>query len=184
MEALLFTLAVAAYIWELRFRWPWTIWLVAMAALWRLRRRRGETLQSLGFRPRAFLALVVGWLALSVAASHVAAALPRGLLYFLWCVLQQLIYQNLVYKPLRDELGAGWQAWAGAGVLFGFVHLPNPVLAPATLVWGALASLWFERRRDVVSLGLAQTALSWLLEEVTPPEWRRNFRVGPGYFVY
>ena len=127
---------------------------------------------------------------LSVAATIVlgwnrAFSLPllyRGLLYFVWCVFQQLMYQNMVYKRLREAFGPSWPAGVISGGLFAATHIPNPVLAPATLLWGTLSTRLFERTPSVPALGLLQTLLSVVLLWITPPEWHRNFRVGPGYF--
>lgn len=73
-----------------------------------------------------------------------------------------------------------------SGALFGAVHLPNPVLAPAAFVWGVVSCWLFERRPSVPAIGVLQFLLSsiLLLKLITPVDWRRNFRVGAGYLRF
>ncbi|MBI3667415.1 MAG: CPBP family intramembrane metalloprotease [Acidobacteria bacterium] len=191
-EALAFSLAVVSYIWVLRAVFPSSIWVYVLAALASMKQRE-ETVSSAGLGFRALTSALAGWKLwwlLSITATGALAwgqsfsieLLYRGLLYFLWCVLQQLVYQNMVYKRLREAFGPGWKAWIISGILFSSVHLPNPVLVPSTLAWGMLASRLFERQPSVPALGLLQFLLSTVLLWLTPLRWHRNFRVGPGYF--
>jgi membrane protease YdiL (CAAX protease family) len=76
----------------------------------------------------------------------------RGAMYFIWCVLQQVLLDNLIYRRLRDDLGPAWRISIIAGSLFAIAHLPNPVLVRSTLAWGAVASRLFEKRRSVIAL--------------------------------
>jgi hypothetical protein len=108
--------------------------------------------------------------------------LYRGSLYFLWCILQQFLIQNMVYRRLRDVAGPTWSNCISTGVLFSAAHVPNPVLVPATLVWGALSARMFEQRPNIVAIALLQTFLSALLLWLTPEDWSHQFRVGPGYW--
>ncbi len=159
-----FTAAVLTYIWVLRGRWPWTVWIVAALASALAMGARGQT---------AGLSRAAGW-GLAAGAVAAAAAGRQAFVYWAWCTAQQAVLQLVVYRRLRS-------AWC-CGLIFSAVHLPNPVLAPATLLWGALACRLFERYRNFPVLGIVQTLLSWGLLAVTPRNWHRNFRVGPGYF--
>lgn len=108
----------------------------------------------------------------------------HAMLYCAWCVLQQLLYQNMVCKRLRESTGPSWKSRILAGSLFGAVHLPNPVLTPATMVWGTLSGYLFEESPSVGALGLMQFLLSTSLFWVTPIRWNHDFRVGPGYWHF
>jgi hypothetical protein len=191
VEALAFTAAVLAYIWVFRFRAPWTLWLLVGWAVAALAVHR-ETLDSAGFSARHFAQAVADWrylwlgalLALALALQERLIdpqLLARGALYFSWCCAQQAIYQNLVYRRVRASLGAESQGWLVSGMIFGLVHWPNPVLVPATALWGALSSYLFERWPSVFALGLVQFLFSALLYELTPWGWHHGFRVGPRY---
>jgi hypothetical protein len=95
--------------------------------------------------------------------------------------LQQAVYQNVVYRRLRDGIAPEAHPWLLSGAIFGIVHWPNPLLVPVTTVWGAISSYLFERWPSVVALGLVQFLFSTLLYEMTPWEWHHGFRVGPRY---
>jgi Type II CAAX prenyl endopeptidase Rce1-like len=191
IEAIAFSAAVLAYIWIFRFRAPWTVWvLVAWAAIAYMVHR--ETLDSSGFSMGVFLRAVVDWrylwpaalLALGLVLQQRLAdpqLLLRGVIYFAWCCVQQAVYQNLVYRRVRSSTGPGPPAWMLSGMIFGIVHWPNPVLVPATAVWGAVSSYLFERWPSVVALALVQFLCSSLLYELTPWGWHHGFRVGPRY---
>ncbi len=193
-EAVAFALGVILYIWVLRFRWPWALGLLALAVVLSLY-LHSETVRSVGLglqELRAALADWKVWLALAAVATALLggrrilspALLDRALVYFLWCVAQQAIYQTMVYRRLRQAFGPSWRACVLSGVLFSAVHLPNPVLAPATLVWGAVSSRLFERHPSAPALGLPQFFLSTILLWLTPVEWHRNFRVGASYLQF
>jgi hypothetical protein len=191
VEALAFTAAVLLHIWVLRFRAPWTVWLLAAWAVTACV-LHGETLESCGLSARRFAQAVIAWrylwlgalLALGLVLQERVAdpQLPaRGALYFGWCCVQQAAYQNLVYRRLRAGMGIEAHPWLLSGLIFGLVHWPNPLLVPATAVWGAISSYLFERWPSIVALALVQLMFSSLLYELTPWEWHHGFRVGPRY---
>ena len=193
-EAIAFTLAVLLYIWILRFRWPSTVWLLVAAVLASCL-QHSETIRSVGLAPREIRSSLAEWKAGLLLAALATALLGgrrvftapmlyRGLLYFLWCVAQQFVYQAMICRRFRLAFGPSWRAASLSGVLFSLVHLPNPVLAPATLLWGALSSRLFERRPSVPVLGLLQFLLSSILLWLTPIAWHRNFRVGASYLHF
>jgi hypothetical protein len=103
--------------------------------------------------------------------------------YACWCVLQQLLFQNMAYRRLRDGLGASWKTSGIAGVMFAAAHLPNPILVPATFLWGTVSTRMFEARPSVPVLGVTQALLSAMLYVVTPVALNGQFRVGPGYWA-
>ena len=193
-EAFAFSAGVFLYSWVLRGVWPplGLLLVFAMAiSFWRHR----ETVDSLGLGYRAFLsamhrwrlwwlltAALVAWVVLG--RQDAAVLLGSGLRYGFWCILQQLAYQNMIYKRIANSIGRTWKARAIAATLFSAVHIPNPVLMPATLVWGYWSSYLFEQIPSVPALGVAQFLLSGALLRLTPANWSRGFRAGPGYFEF
>lgn len=111
-----------------------------------------------------------------------ARSLTDGAAYFAWSAIQQLVYQSMTYLPLRKSLKSRRRAAMLAGVAFALAHAPNPVLVPATLVWGAAASILYEQCRSIWGLALLQTLLSSMLLWLAPPQLSRSFRIGPYYF--
>ena len=185
---------MAVYIWFVRAQWPWSLLVLAALVLasfaW-----HSETLKSLGLTGGAFVDAMVAWrwwLATGMAAVAILGwmrAVPahlvyRWLVYLSWCILQQLLFQNMVYRRLRAALGSSWTTSLCAGALFAATHLPNPILVPATLVWGTVSTRMFDSRSSIPALGLWQALLSTLLSTLTPIALIRQFRVGPGYWTW
>jgi hypothetical protein len=164
--------------------------LVVVSFVW-----HSETTESLGLSLRALVGAVVAWrwwLA-SCAVSLVALVwietstsmhvVYRWFGYACWCVLQQLLFQNMAYRRLRDGLGASWKTSSIAGAMFAAAHIPNPILVPATFLWGTVSTRLFEARPSVPVLGLTQALLSAMLYVITPVALNGQFRVGPGYWA-
>jgi hypothetical protein len=192
-EAVAFTAAGLAYLWVLRRLWPSSAWVLALAALVSFR-LHAETLASLGLEYRTLITAArrwrLGWLALAAGTLWLMGRGPPAPLelraaayYFLRCLVQQLVYQNLVAKRLARALGDSWKPRAIAAALFSATHVPNPVLVPATLVWGYWSVGLSKRIFSVPALAGAQFLLSTALFWLTPLRWNRNFRVGPAYFA-
>ena len=190
IEALVFTALVLIDVWSVHSRIFWSSVCGVFALVSLLAHR-----DSLGLSMPEFGAAVRAWrVPLTISAAAVAAGLLlkehplnlllRGLVYFVWCIVQQILLQHLVYRRLRVVLGATWTASLLAGVLFTVVHIPNPVLVPATFVWGTLATRLFEHRPSILAIALLQALLSSLLIWLTPAAWNHQFRVGPGYWAY
>ena len=190
-EATAFFLALLAYLWWLVIPLPWSgvLVLLAVAESWR---RRSLTPKSLGLGWDEFRAAGRRWgvawifsVSLFLILGHrrlfSLAALTHGAVYFAWGAAQQVVYQSMTYVPLRDNLKSRGLAAGLAGVAFSIMHVPNPVLVPATYVWGVASSLLFERCRTVWGLALLQTMLSSTLFWITPPELSRDFKIGPYY---
>jgi hypothetical protein len=191
-EAIAFFLAMLAYLWLLVIPHPWTgvLLLLAVAVSWR---RRSMTPKSLGLGLAEFRASGRRWggvwilsvslfLILGYRSLFSLAALTHGAVYFVWAAAQLVVYQSMTYLPLRNNLKSRWLATGLAGAAFSIMHVPNPVLVPATFVWGVAAALLFERSRTVWGLALLQMMLSSALFWVTPPELNRDFRIGPYYY--
>jgi len=193
-EAFAFSLLVVAYIWLRPLWWSWSLLiplaLVVVSFVW-----HSESFESLGLSLRAFAGAVAAWrwwLA-SCAASLIALTwfetattihvIYRWCGYAVWCVLQQLLFQNMAYRRLRDGLGASWKTSSIAGAMFAAAHVPNPILVPATFLWGTVSTRLFEARPSVPVLGVTQALLSAMLYVLTPVALNGQFRVGPGYWA-
>jgi hypothetical protein len=191
-EAIAFFLALLAYLWWLviPLSWSGVLVLLAVAVSWR---RRALTPKSLGLGWEEFRASGRRWgvvwifsvslfLILGYRSLFSLAALTHGAVYFAWAAAQLVVYQSMTYLPLRDNLKSRWLAAGLAGAAFSIMHVPNPVLVPATFLWGIAACLLFERCRTVWGLALLQMMLSSTLFWITPPELNRDFRIGPYYY--
>jgi hypothetical protein len=193
-EAFAFSFLVVAYIWLRPLWWSWSLLiplsLVGLSFAW-----HSETFESLGLSLRAFMEAVAAWrwwLA-SCAASLVllvwietATSLDtvyRWCGYACWCVVQQLLFQNMAYRRLRSGLGASWKTSSIAGAMFAVAHLPNPILVPATFLWGTVSTRLFEARPSIPVIGFTQALLSAMLYVITPVALNGQFRVGPGYWA-
>jgi len=191
VEAIGFFLAVLAYLWFFLIPLPWTgvaLLLVVAASWW----QRSQTVESLGLGWRAlgdsvrqwgplWVICILPFLFFGYRTLFRLPTLERGLVYFAWSAAQQVVYQSMMYLPLRGGLRSARLAAALAGVAFALVHAPNPILVPATLLWGIASSLLFERCRSVWGLALLQVMLSSMLMWVTPPGLHRGFTIGPFY---
>jgi hypothetical protein len=154
-----------------------------------------ESFESLGLSLRALLNAVAAWrwwlfscavslgILLWIETTTSLHAIYRWCGYACWCVLQQLLFQNMAYRRLREGLGASWKTSSIAGAMFAAAHIPNPILVPATFLWGTVSTRLFERRPSVPVLGVTQALLSAMLYVITPVALNGQFRVGPGYWA-
>jgi membrane protease YdiL (CAAX protease family) len=71
-----------------------------------------------------------------------------------------------------------------AGTLFAAAHLPNLVLAAATLLWGIVSCALFRRYHNLWALGLAQGLLGLCFAVCVPDALHHHLRVGLGFLRY
>jgi hypothetical protein len=191
-EAVAFFCAALLFLWFLARPLAWTGVLLPAAVVlsWR---RRAMTAGSLGLGWKELCRSVRSWsvlwvlsMVLFVALGHRVlfrlAALEQGCVYFAWAAVQLVVYQSMMYMPLRNNLRSPGLAAGLSGLAFALMHVPNPVLVAGTFVWGVVACLLFERCRSIWGLALMQMMLSSMLFWVTPAELNRNFRIGPYYY--
>jgi hypothetical protein len=192
-EAFTFALVSIAYIWVRPLWWSWSL-LIPLALVVVSFIGHSESMESLGLSLRALAGAASAWRwwIASCAASLLALAwletasirvVYRWCGYACWCVLQQLLFQNMAYRRLRQGLGPSWTTSGIAGVLFAAAHIPNPILVPATFLWGTVSTRMFEARPSVPVLGVTQAILSAMLYVATPVALNGQFRVGPGYWA-
>ncbi|HSD73767.1 MAG TPA: CPBP family glutamic-type intramembrane protease [Steroidobacteraceae bacterium] len=162
--------------------------------------RRGESARQIGFRldnwPAAFRkALVVVGIAsvafLAVGAAldtwhfpsvrHTVSALPWMLA---WATAQQYGLVCFLYQRLLEILQGPRAATLGAAALFAAFHVPNPLLLIVTLGAGIVSCTLYRREPNVLVLGMAHAAVSFVLAGALPLDITRGMHVGPGYFTF
>lgn len=103
--------------------------------------------------------------------------------YVIWTLYQQFLLQDY-FMPRLTRLTTSDIAIGAAAVLFAVAHLPNLVLAAATLVWGGVSCWLFRRYRNLWILGLVQGLLGLCFAVCVPDALHHHMRVGLGYFHY
>jgi hypothetical protein len=110
--------------------------------------------------------------------------LLHGWGYIVWSIMQQFLLQSyFLLRLLRLLPGKVAPVIAAAGI-FSLAHLPNPILAPITLVWGVIACVLFLRYRNVYTLGIAHGIMGLCIAITVPNSLHRHMRVGLGYLHY
>jgi membrane protease YdiL (CAAX protease family) len=104
--------------------------------------------------------------------------------YALWAFLQQLLLLDFILLRLLRLLPGRKAAVIAAAGLFALAHLPNPVLTPATLIWGFAACLLFLRYRNVYTLATVHIIFGICIAITVPGPVDHNMRVGLGYLTY
>jgi Type II CAAX prenyl endopeptidase Rce1-like len=104
--------------------------------------------------------------------------------YIVWALMQQFILQSYFLLRLLRLLPGKMLAVGVATAIFAIAHLPNPVLTPMTLLWGAISCMLFLRYRNIYSLGLAHGIMGLCLAITVPAAMHRHMRVGLGYMRY
>jgi hypothetical protein len=180
--------------WQREFYWAAIAWIVVTTCMHR------PTWKALGLGWPGLLrsAWVVAAAALlAVLAVYTADRMhllhrmhsPRALLthfwgYMIWSVMQQFVLQiYFLVRLMRLLPGKVAPVIAAAGV-FAVAHLPNPVLAPVTMVWGIVACALFLRYRNIYTLGLAHGILGVCVAVIVPDSIQHHMRVGIGYYRY
>lgn len=113
-----------------------------------------------------------------------ADLIPIWLVYVVWGLLQQLALQGFVQRRLSVALGDPRKAALVSAVLFASLHLPNPVLAPATLITGYAWCRLYTRAPNLITLACSHATLAVLALVAFPPAWVHHLRVGPGYWLH
>jgi hypothetical protein len=197
IEALAFSVFVAWYIWKLqtvvlRAWWVIPAWLMVSFLV------RRDTPKTIGWRAdnlwpatkRAAWFFVPGSLFICVCGLFLGMLhrLPEHLInrhrfggYLAFCVLQQVGLNSLVTNRLMRAFENPVTASALAGLIFGLLHWPNPVLVPLTFIGGIAMSWLFATQRNILPLALGQAILGALVWWAFPLAWHHSMRVGPGY---
>lgn len=108
----------------------------------------------------------------------------RFWLYALWSFLQEFVLLNFFLLRLLRLLPARWMAVCATTCCFAITHLPNPVLAPLTMIWGIVACTAFLAYRNFYMPAVAHAILGVCIALTIPGRVDHNMRVGHGYMTY
>jgi hypothetical protein len=148
-----------------------------------------------GFWPATIavpIAIVVasGFLALGLWAGTLRSLFGAGSVYMhafgygIWSLEQEFILNSFFYVLLEKLLGNNHRTALCAALLFSFVHIPNPILVPATLVGGMLFVEAFRRWRNIYPLGIAHALLGLSLALTVSDSWMHHMRVGLSFLRF
>jgi membrane protease YdiL (CAAX protease family) len=180
--------------WQGILRW------VAAAAVLAIAAFSFEGLQAMGLRRENFLRSlwIVGAALLLSAVAVVLAVWVRTLHvpatpllfiktyagYILWTFVQQLLLQCFFLARLLRLLPNPQLAAVVTALIFAAAHLPSPILAPVTLLWGLASCLLFLHYRNLYTLAIVHAILGVTLAITVPTAVHHNMRVGLDYLTY
>ncbi|MBI4991936.1 MAG: CPBP family intramembrane metalloprotease [Candidatus Harrisonbacteria bacterium] len=180
-------------------------WLAATALLeiviysWH---KRGDTWSSLGItsidRKKDVLLLAFTFLILWGAVMLVAEIWNPGVFgtinllnpiqhffwYLIWAWFQQLCFNGYFVNRLQTVLKNKFCAMIAAGLLFGLIHLPNPVLVVVTIIGGIVSAYFYGRNRNLWYLAIGHAALAVTIHHFLPIAWHHQMRIGPGFYTW
>lgn len=164
-------------------------------------RLRGESARDVGWRldnfgqaarllllilgPPTLLLLLFGWLSGNLGllrwrgGQSVFGAPALGIL---WGLLQQYALQGFINRRAQLVWGRGWKSVVVVALLFGALHLPNPLLTLATFAGGLFWAYAYQRTPNLLALGISHGLMTWALVASVPPSALNNLRVGFKYF--
>jgi hypothetical protein len=200
VEALAFAAFVATFIWKFQISAPWT-WRVMLVWLAFSFLARRDTPRTLGWcadnlwkaTKRSTWFFGIGSLLICFAGLFLGMLhrLPTHLIepkrfgsYLAFCLLQQVGLNSFLTNRLLAAFEKPMPAAVVAGVLFGALHWPNPVLVPLTFVGGTAMAWLFATERNILPLALGQAILGALVWWAFPLTWHHSMRVGPGFSEY
>jgi len=181
---------------------PWQrfLWIVAAASVVLITSSSFDGWKTMGFRASNLgrslwidgAALIVAAFAMLIAARSRTLLVPGGpvalietyFAYALWACVQQFLLQCFFLLRFLRVIPNPAVAALAASALFATAHLPNPVLAPITLLWGFVACLLFLRYRNIYPLMMAHAILGIAVAMTIPGPVDHNMRVGLGYLTY
>ncbi|MFC5863110.1 type II CAAX prenyl endopeptidase Rce1 family protein [Acidicapsa dinghuensis] len=181
---------------------PYQRWLSYAALMWITLStwRSFDGVLAMGYRVAHFwralwIPLVsIALSALAIYFSHRAGMLriprtphvffERFWLYALWSFLQEFVLLNFFLLRLTRLLPKQWMAVSATACCFAITHLPNPVLAPLTMIWGMVACATFLAYRNFYMPAIAHAILGICIALTIPGRADHNMRVGYGYMTY
>ena len=100
----------------------------------------------------------------------------------LWGLLQQYALQGFINRRAQILWGRGWLSVFLVALVFGGLHLPNPLLSLATFAGGLVWAYAYQRAPNLPALGLSHGLMTWVLVSSLPPASLYNLRVGFKFF--
>ncbi len=190
---------ILVVIWSPR---PWQrfTWMLAAVAVATIIALSFDGARAMGLRAKNFfrsiwvvgVALALAGVAVALAIRYHTLRTPGGALFFfedfwsyaLWSAVQQFLLQCFFLSRLLRLLPDAKMAAFAAAFLFALAHLPNPLLASLTVIWGFVACLIFLRYRNLYPLAMAHAILGITIAITIPGRVDHNMRVGLGYLTY
>jgi membrane protease YdiL (CAAX protease family) len=100
----------------------------------------------------------------------------------LWGLMQQYVLQGFVNRRAQMLFGRGWRSVLLVALVFGLLHLPNPLLAVATFAGGLIWAHVYQRAPNLIALAMSHGLMSMLLACSLPASLTNSLRVGIKYF--
>jgi len=108
----------------------------------------------------------------------------HSIAYAIWALEQEFILNSFFYNRFESILGNTTRAVVWTALLFSLVHIPNPVLVPATFLGGLFFVEVFRRWRNIYPLAIAHAMCGLTLGFVVPDHWIRHMRVGLAFLHF
>ncbi|HXH06202.1 MAG TPA: CPBP family intramembrane glutamic endopeptidase [Vicinamibacterales bacterium] len=187
---------VLACVWGLEWFLPRRASPACAAAVLGLAAWRAARTGEWGFDRRAFAPALrlAALFTVPACAVLLAAGALRGTLHaregtwadalylVFWGGGQQFALQTVLLREAQQHVSRTGGVWIAA-VVFGALHLPNPLLAPLTFVAGLAWCRIYDRHPHIVPLALSHAATTLAVLHAFDPALTGRLRVGYGYLL-